>query len=132
MKYTSIAVLAFIFLTGCAINGTEATVKKVPKVVKKENVVVPPSKPKKEHELKEVEDTNFSDAYMYPQGSAKKAEVTKLAAAPVATAAATSSTMNKEQCIAMISQAKFDKYAAMFGSEAASIKRCRMIKATQH
>lgn len=130
MKYTSIAVLAFIFLTGCAINGTEARVKEVPKVVKKENVVVPP-KPKKEHELKEVEDTNFSDSYMYPEGSAKKAEVTKVAAVPVATSG-TFSTMNKEQCIAMISQEKFDKYAAMFGSEAASIKRCQMIKATQH
>ena len=130
MKYTSITVLAFIFLTGCATNGTKATVKEVPKVVKKENVAVPP-KPKKEHELKEVEDTNFSDSYMYPEGTTKKAPVTKVAAAPVATAG-TFSTMNKEQCIAMISQEKFDKYAAMFGSEAASIKRCQMIKATQH
>jgi len=129
MKYTSIAVLAFIFLTGCATNSTEATVKEVPKVVKKEKVAVPP-KPKKEHELKEVEDTNFSDSYMYPKGTTKKAPVTKVAAAPVATSG-TFSTMNKEQCIAMISQAKFDKYAAMFGSEAASIKRCQMIKATQ-
>ncbi len=127
MKYTSIAVLAFIFLTGCATNGTEARVKEVPKVVKKENVVVPP-KPKKEHELKEVEDTNFSDAYMYPESTVKKAPVTKVAAAPVAT----SGTMNKEQCIAMISQEKFDKYSAMFGSEAASIKRCQMIRSTQH
>lgn len=128
MKYTSIAVTALIFLAGCATNGTQPVVKKeIPKVIKKEQAVVPP-KPKKEVELKEVEDTNFSDAYMYPKGSAKKAEVTKLAAAP----AATSSTMNKAQCIAMISQEKFDKYSAMFGSEAASIKRCEMIKATQN
>lgn len=130
MKYTSIAVIASIFLAGCATNGTQTAVKGVPKVLKKENVVLPP-KPKKEHELKEVEDTNFSDSYMYPKGSVKKAAVTKVAAAPVATSG-TFSTMNKEQCIAMISQEKFDKYATMFGSEAASIKRCQMIKATQH
>jgi predicted nucleotidyltransferase len=127
MKYMSIALTALIFLAGCATNGTQTAVKEVPKVVKKEKVAVPP-KPKKEHELKEVEDTNFSDAYMYPEGSTKKAPVTKVAAAPVI---ATSGAMNKAQCIAMISQEKFDKYAAMFGSEAASIKRCQMIKATQ-
>ena len=136
MKYTSIALTALIFLAGCASNKPQPMVKQE---VKQEKVAVKPkvtqpSKPKKEHELKEVEDTNFSDAYMYPEGSAKKAEVTKLAAAPAATTATTasSSTMNKAQCIAMISQEKFDKYAAMFGSEAASIKRCQMIKATQH
>jgi len=130
MKYTGIALTALIFLAGCASNNTQPTVKKEVKKVVVDSNVTKPSKPKKVHALKEVEDTNFSDAYMYPEGSAKKAEVTKLAAAPAATAA-TSSTMNKAQCIAMISQEKFDKYAAMFGSEAASIKRCQMIKATQ-
>jgi len=127
MKYTSIVLPALIFLAGCATNGTQTMVKKETQTVKKDTNATVPPKPKKEHELKEVEDTNFSDAYMYPEGSAKKAEVTKLAVAPVAT----SGTMNKAQCIAMISQEKFDKYAAMFGSEAASIKRCQMIKATQ-
>jgi len=39
--------------------------------------------------------------------------------------------MDKEECIAMITQEKFDKYTAMFGSEAASIKRCKMLKATR-
>ena len=130
MKYTSIAVLAFIFLSGCATNGTQTVVKKETQTVKKDanatRAAVPP-KPKKEHELKEVEDTNFSDAYMYPESTTKKAPVTKVAVAPVAT----SGIMNKAQCIAMISQEKFDKYSAMFGSEAASIKRCQMIKATQ-
>jgi hypothetical protein len=132
MKYTSIALTALIFLAGCASNVTQPVVKEVPKVVKKEKAAVPP-RPKKEHELKEVEDTNFSDAYMYPGGSEKKAEVTKLAAAPPATTttAGTFSTMSKEQCIAMISQENFDKYAKMFGSESASIKRCQMINATQ-
>ena len=126
MKYTSIALTALIFLAGCASNNTQPEIKEVPKVVKKEKAAVP-TKPKKEHELKEVEDTNFSDAYMYPESTTKKAPVTKVAVAPVAT----SGTMNKEQCIAMISQEKFDKYSAMFGSEAASIKRCQMIRSTQ-
>jgi len=127
MKYTSIALTALIFLAGCASNNTQPTIKKEVKNVVVDSNVTKPQKPKKEHELKEVEDTNFSDAYMYPEGSAKKAPVTKVAVAP----AATSGTMNKAQCIAMISQEKFDKYSAMFGSEAASIKRCQMIKATQ-
>ena len=105
MKYTSIALTALIFLAGCASNDTQPTIKKDVKKVVDSNVTKP-QKPKKVHELKEVEDTNFSDAYMYPEGSAKKAPVTKVAVAPVAT----SGTMNKEQCIAMISQEKFDKY----------------------
>ena len=46
-------------------------------------------------------------------------------------AIAAEDTINKEECIAMITQEKFDKYAAMFGSEAASIKRCKMLKATR-
>ncbi len=127
MKYTSIALTALIFLAGCASNNTQPTIKKEVKEVVVDSNVTKPQKPKKEHELKEVEDTNFSDAYMYPEGSVKKAPATKVAIAPVAT----SGTMNKAQCIAMISQEKFDKYSAMFGSEAASIKRCQMIKATQ-
>lgn len=131
MKYTSIAVMAFIFLAGCATNGTQTVAKKdIKKADSNVTKAAVPPKPKKEHELKEVEDTNFSDAYMYPAGSAKKAEATKLAAAPSETAV-TSSMMNREQCIAMISQEKFDKYAAMFGSESASIKRCQMIRSTQ-
>lgn len=36
--------------------------------------------------------------------------------------------IDKEECVQMISQEKFDKYTKMFGSEAASIKRCTMIK----
>jgi len=64
---------------------------------------------------------------MYPTKSKKK-ETTNI---PEQMARSTADTMNKEECIAMITQEKFDKYAAMFGSEAASIKRCKMIKATR-
>jgi hypothetical protein len=85
-----------------------------------------PPAPKKHIKLKEVKDTNYSDKYMYPEdtASAKKDPVTK-----TETPAVASSSMSKEECIAMISQEKFDKYSAMFGSEAASIKRCTMLKA---
>ncbi len=74
-----------------------------------------------------MDDTNFNPEYMYPEDKNQKAEVAK----PVETPAAHTSadTMDKEECIAMISQEKFDKYTAMFGSEAASIKRCKMLKA---
>ena len=85
--------------------------------------------PKKNIKLKKVEDDNYSSRYMYP-GQAKKKPVKLAKATPVATASAsTSSTMGKAECVAMIGADKFEKYTQMFGSEAASIKRCRMLKA---
>jgi hypothetical protein len=91
----------------------------------KQSYVAPP---KKKIKLKKVEDTNYSDKYMYPEdtSAAKKDPKEKNITPTVAT---TSSVMTKEECISMISQEKFDKYTAMFGSEAASIKRCTMLKA---
>ena len=64
---------------------------------------------------------------MYPKDTKKK-DKTDI---PEQMAKVTTDTMNKEECIAMITQEKFDKYASMFGSEAASIKRCKMLKATR-
>jgi hypothetical protein len=86
-----------------------------------------PPPPKKKIKLKEIDDTNFNAAYMYPEDTKKKETVKT----PTQTPIATPDTMNKEECIAMITQEKFDKYAAIFGSEDASIKRCKMIKATR-
>ena len=85
-----------------------------------------PSAPKKKIKLKKVEDKNYSDKYMYPEDTkaAKKDPVIKSK-----TVTNTASVMTKTECISMISQEKFDKYTAMFGSEAASIKRCTMLKA---
>ena len=37
--------------------------------------------------------------------------------------------MTKTECISMIGADKFTKYTQMFGSESASIKRCKMLKA---
>jgi len=77
--------------------------------------------PKKNIKLKKVEDNNYSAGYMYPGETKKK---------PVKVAQTTkNTTMTKSECISMIGQAKFDKYTQMFGNEAASLKRCSMIKA---
>ncbi len=124
MKYIGISLITFILLAGCASNNTPPVKKQV--TVKDQSIseVTPPS-PKHVGELKKVEDTNYSSAYMYPEDTVKKEKVVE----PTQTPLATDTGMNKEECIAMISQEKFDKYAAMFGSETASIKRCNMIKA---
>lgn len=125
MKHISISLITFILLAGCASNNPPPVKK--PVIVKDQNIsnVAPPT-PKHKGELKVVEDTNYSSAYMYPEDSVKKEKVV----APTQTAPLVTDTgMNKEECIAMISQEKFDKYTEMFGSETASIKRCNMIQA---
>ena len=98
---------------------------------RKRQVFTIPNAPKKNIKLKKVEDNNYSSKYMYPETKKKKSAV-KLAAADTNIPSAnnkTSTTMNKASCIAMIGQAKFDKYTQMFGGEAGSIKRCKMLKA---
>jgi uncharacterized protein YcfL len=80
-------------------------------------------KPKKNIKLKKVEDNNYSSDYMYPDD--KK---TKKKTAPVTTVSQ-SSLMSKAECIAMIGEAKYARYTEMFGSEAAALKRCAMIRA---
>jgi len=128
MKLISISFIVLFFLSGC---NTQPAVLPKTQVVKQVAPIpkpVLPPKPKKEAELKVVEDTNYSSEYMYPKSTNTKNEVTQ----PQATPLVTMESMNKEECIAMISQEKFDKYTTMFGSEAASIKRCNMIKAMNH
>jgi len=132
MKYLLISLLTLFSIVGCGSRGTNhIVVKKQPTLIpvarpKQHSIKkLPPAPPKKEMKLKEVKDTNYSDTYMYPEdgAAAKKDPVVE---APVTTP---TSGMTKEACIAIISQEKFDKYTAMFGSEEASIKRCAMIKA---
>ena len=123
MKYGIITITILILLSGCI----QPTVKKKDKntahMVKQ--TYLPP--PRKQIRLKDVNDTNFDADYMYPEDSKKKEKaVTALEVSEVSR-----DIMDKEECIAMISQEKFDKYAAMFGSETASIKRCKMLKATR-
>jgi len=81
-----------------------------------------PTKPKKNIKLKKVEDNNYSSGYMYP--GEKKKSAPKVAQ--------TSSTMSKSECIGMIGADKFAKYTQMYGGEAASLKRCGMLKAMQN
>ncbi len=120
---------ALIFIVGCASRDNDnIIVKKQPTPVEKpipKTFKILPHPPRTKIKLKEVEDTNYTDDYMYPEDSkaAKKDPVTIQK-----TVASTNGDMTRETCIAMISQEKFDKYTAMFGSEEASIKRCRMLK----
>ena len=121
-KFWIMLIIAALFITGCA----DKTPTVVKKPVKAAEVPVP-QKVHKKGELIEVQDGNFSSAYMYPEDKVKKAKVVKVAEAETTPTMAT--TMNREECINMIGQAKFDKYTQMFGNEASSIKRCAMLKA---
>jgi hypothetical protein len=128
MRYSFITITMLMLLAGC----DQPTVVEKDKVGKDKNTAhvvkqtyLPPP-PKKKIKLKEVEDTNFNATYMYPDDTQKKENVET----PTQTPGASTDTMDKQECIAMISQEKFDKYTTMFGSEAASIKRCKMLKAT--
>jgi hypothetical protein len=131
MKLTLTFIITLGLFVGCGSRSRLRIVEKKPQpIVQQEQHMVQQSKlppaPKKYIKLKEVKDTNYSDKYMYPEDtSAAKKDPVKKAETP----AVTSNSMSREECIAMISQEKFDKYSAMFGSEAASIKRCTMLKA---
>ena len=124
MKYGIVTIAILMLLGGCDQPTVKKNENKTPHIVKQ--AYLPPP-PKKKIKLKEIDDTNFDAAYMYPKDTKKK-EKTDIPEQMVKT---TADTMNKEECIAMITQEKFDKYAVMFGSEAASIKRCKMLKATR-
>ena len=124
MKYGIVAIATLMLLGGCDQPAVENKDKSTAHIVKQ--TYLPPP-PKKKIKLKEIDDTNYNAAYMYPEDTKKKEAVKT----PSQTPMATSDTMDKKECIAMITQEKFDKYAAMFGSEAASIKRCKMLKATR-
>ena len=126
-KFWIILATAALFIAGCA--------DKTPTVTKKtvEETKVPvPQRVHKKIELKEVQDGNYSSAYMYPEDKVKKEKVVKVAEAETTTTVATTANaMGKEECVSMIGQEKFDKYTQMFGNEASSIKRCAMLKAMQ-
>lgn len=92
------------------------------------NTLPYPKGHKKEIKLKKVEDSNYSSNYMYPKEREQpivKVEK-KITVQPVASV---SSKMTKNECIGMIGEEKFLKYTQMFGSESASLKRCKMLKA---
>ena len=124
---------ASLLMVGCATQQAEPVVK-VEKPVKKVKAKKrrAPAKPKKDIKLKEVEDTNFSSEYMYPETKKKKEKpvtVAKADSTETATPSASTNNMGRNECISMIGQAKFDKYTQMLGDEASAIKRCKMLKA---
>jgi hypothetical protein len=88
---------------------------------------------------KEVQDGNFTSEYMYPVGSKKPdtpqlEQFTAMESNVSTESNITEPTvlgMRKSECIQMIGQEKFDKYAQIFGSEISSIKRCVMLKAVR-
>jgi hypothetical protein len=122
MKYTLVTLpLVMLLLTACGSETpTPAPVKKTTKTVERQVPQVAQA-PKSTHKPKEVKDTNYETTYMYPEDNKKKKEKV--------TTTASTAVMTKDECVEMITQEKFDKYTAMFGSEEASIKRCQMIKA---
>lgn len=134
MKYGIFTITLLLFLGGCDQPQPQVETKEnntnntnnidEPKIVKQTYIPPPPAKKIK---LKEVDDTNFNTAYMYPEDTKEEPKKESPVQAPVVA----EDTMDKEECIAMITQEKFEKYAAIFGSEAASIKRCKMLKATR-
>ena len=122
MRYSIITLSLSLFLLSACGSQSEspAPIKKDPPQTAMKRTLPPP--PKSTHKPKEVKDTNYEASYMYPEDSKKKKK-------KIDATASTSTQMSKEECIAMVTQEKFDKYTAMFGSEEASIKRCQMIKA---
>ena len=128
MKFWIILTTIALFIVGCTDKTPVVTKKPVQRV--KETTVYVPQKVHKKGELTEVQDGNFSSAYMYPEDKVKKEKVVKVAEAETtAVVATTENGMSKEECVGMIGQEKFDKYTLMFGNEASSIKRCAMLKA---
>ena len=125
MKYGILTITILMLLEGCKDQPAVKEKDKDNAHIVKQTYLPPP--PKKKIKLKEVDDTNYDSAYMYPEDTMRKEKVQT----PEQTSIADTVIMGKEECIAMISQEKFDKYTAMFGSEAASIKRCKMLKATR-
>jgi hypothetical protein len=124
MKYGIITITILLLLEGCNQPQVEDQTNNKIQIVQQTYIPPPPVKKMK---LKEIDDTNFNADYMYPEDTKKKTKEES----PVQTPAVTQDTMDKEECIAMITQEKFEKYAAIFGSEAASIKRCKMLKSTR-
>jgi len=121
---------ASLLMVGCVTQQTAPVIKQPVKEVKKPIKHTPP--PKKDIKLKEVEDTNFSSEYMYPETKSKKEKpvaVAKVDSTETTVPEPSSSKMGKNECISMIGQAKFDKYTQMLGNEASAIKRCQMLKA---
>ncbi len=130
MKTLITLVATAFFILGCTPQPQPQPVpvvkpKPKPKPKLRKHPAISPA-PKKDIELKEVEDENFSSAYMYPETDKKTAK--KSETLDVSAAQTTVSAMTKEECVSMIGQKKFDQYTQMYGGESASLKKCKMLK----
>lgn len=92
---------------------------------RKEALKAIPKAPKKHITLKKVEDDNYSSDYMYP----KEQKVVQNDGNQSIQVVEKSSMMTKEECVSIIGQVKYDTYIQKFGSESATLKRCKMLKA---
>ena len=130
MKITISLLTAAFLMLGCTQEPQVKQVTKKPITKTKRYKAVPPP-PKKKIKLKEVEDENFSSDYMYPttaKKSNKTTEVSKKEPLSSDTPQATTTEMTKKECIGLIGQEKFDKYAQMYGGASAPLKKCKMLK----
>lgn len=116
--------LSLFLLTGCFYQSASTYRPVAPKPQKVTKPAPPPPPPKAKHTLKEVEDTNFSPEYMYPQTASKSPK-------PHATqdTSTAEQTMSRAACIEMIGEEKFDHYSRMLGGEAGALRRCALLKA---
>jgi len=129
-KFWIIFAASSLFITGCT-NTIPDTPKNPVQIIEDTNTtnIYVPQRTHRKIKLKEVQDSNFSSEYMYPEDKVKKGNVVKVVKTKTAqTVISTENTMAREECIGMIGQEKFDKYTQMFGDEASSIKRCAMLK----
>ena len=121
-----------LLVVGCVEQPKPEVVKVVAKPKPKpkpRKTYVTPKAPKKNIKLKEVEDKNFSSDYMYPETDKKSKKKVKEKVSTVASTEVSPAAMTKIECLSMIGQDKFDKYAQMLGSDAGAIKKCPMLKA---
>jgi len=123
-------------MLGCTTQQYAPRIQAPAKAVQDTNVTqtYAPAPPKKKIELKEVEDTNFSSEYMYPEAKRKKGKPVAVVQTDTrdeteTVPSASTKNMDRGECISMIGQEKFDKYTQMLGDEASAIKRCQMLKA---
>ena len=121
MKTWIFTLSTLLLMTGCTSYGPSKD-----KVVKKDsnktqtqkNYAAVPPPPKKKIKLKEVEDENFSSDYMYPETDKKsKKKVEEKVNTVASTEVSPVTAMTKTECLSMIGQDKFDKYAQMLGQE---------------
>jgi len=136
MKLWILILSASLLMISCTTQQSAPRLREPVKVVPDTNTtkMYAPAPPKKKIELKEVEDTNFSSEYMYPEAKRKKGKPvavlqTDTRDEAVAVPSPSPNSMGRGECISMIGQEKFDKYTQMLGDEASAIKRCKMLKA---